>query len=40
MMAPAYTPGCYTHGNREELLERWPEAAAWIQRLTGETFAF
>ena len=40
MMAPAYTPGCYTHSNREELLERWPEAAAWIQRLTGETFAF
>lgn len=40
MMAPAYTPGCYTHGQKELLLERWPDAAPWIHRLTGETFAF
>ena len=39
-MSPAYTPGCYTHGCREELLARWPQAREWIERLTGEARAF
>ena len=37
---PGYTEGSYTHGNREELLKKWPAAERWILRLTGETFAF
>lgn len=37
---PGYTEGSYTHGDREALVRKWPEAAAWIERLTGETFAF
>lgn len=37
---PGYTEGSYTHGNREELLQKWPAAERWILRLTGETFAF
>lgn len=37
---PGYTDGSYTHASREELLAKWPEAKAWIERLTGETFAF
>ena len=37
---PGYTEGSYTHGVREELEAKWPEAAQWIRRLTGQTFAF
>ena len=37
---PGYTEGSYTHGNREELLAKWPEAAAWIEKLTGEAIFF
>lgn len=37
---PGYTEGSYTHGVKEELLARWPAAERWVERLTGETFAF
>lgn len=37
---PGYTDGSYTHGDKEALLEKWPAAAEWIGKLTGETFAF
>lgn len=37
---PGYTDGSYTHGNKEELLSKWPGAKEWIERLTGETFSF
>ena len=34
-MWPGYTDACYTHGNREELLRAYPDAAEVIRRLTG-----
>ena len=37
---PGYMEGSYTHGDREELLAKWPEAAAWIEKLTGEAIFF
>lgn len=37
---PGYIPGCYTHGDREELTKRYPGAAEWIERLTGEAVFF
>lgn len=37
---PGYTDGSYTHGKREDLEKKWPEAAEWIEKLTGETFSF
>lgn len=38
-MCPGYTPACYTHGCRQELLARYPAYAAQIAALTGETCA-
>ena len=37
---PGYTDGSYTHGDREALLQKWPGAAEWIEKLTGQTFPF
>ena len=37
---PGYTEGAYTHGNKKELCAKWPEAEAWIERLTGEAIFF
>ena len=34
-MWPGYTDECYTHGDREALLEAYPAAAEQILRLTG-----
>lgn len=35
-MCPAYSEKEYEHGNREELLKKYPDAAAYIRKLTGE----
>ena len=37
---PGYIPGCYTHGDCAALKEQYPEAAEWIDRLTGEAIFF
>lgn len=34
-MCPCFTEGCYSHGNREELLKKYPEAKEYIEALTG-----
>lgn len=39
-MCPAYSEEEYEHGNKEELLEKYPEAAAYIEKLTGEVRDF
>lgn len=39
-MAPGFTPECYEHGVKEELMRRYPEAKSWIEQLTGEAVAF
>ena len=35
-MCPAYSEKEYEHGNREELLKKYPDAAVYIRKLTGE----
>lgn len=35
-MCPGYDPNCYEHGERARLIRDYPDAAAWIERLTGE----
>ena len=37
---PGFIPGCYTHGDREELRRKYPGAKEWIERLTGEAVFF
>ena len=37
---PGYTEGSYTHGDKKALLSKWPEAEAWIEKLTGEAVFF
>ena len=37
---PGYTEGSYTHGSKEELLAKWPQAEARIEKLTGEAIFF
>jgi predicted cupin superfamily sugar epimerase len=37
---PGYVPGCYTHGDPEALKQQYPEAADWIDALTGEAIFF
>ena len=39
-MAPAYTDGCYTHGDPQALRAAYPDAADWIDALTGEAVFF
>ena len=39
-MCPCFSEGCYEHGNREELLKKYPDAAEYIEALTGETRAY
>ena len=39
-MCPAYSEEEYEHGNKEELLEKYPEATAYIEKLTGEVRDF
>lgn len=39
-MCPAYSEEEYEHGNRKELLEKYPDAAAYIERLTREEKRF
>ena len=34
-MCPCYTEGCYSHGDREELIKQFPEAKECIEALTG-----
>ena len=34
-MCPCYTEGCYSHGDREELIKKYPEAKEYIESLTG-----
>lgn len=34
-MCPCYTEGCYSHGNREELIEKYPLAKEKIEATTG-----
>lgn len=40
MMCPCFSPGCYEHGNAEELKEQYPAASGYIDALTGKTVAF
>ncbi len=40
MMCPCFSPGCYEHGNASELKKQFPEAAEYIEALTGEVTAY
>lgn len=40
MMCPCFSPGCYEHGNASELKKQFPEAAEYIEALTGEITAY
>lgn len=40
MMCPCFSPGCYEHGDAEELKKQFPEAAMYIEALTGEVKAY
>lgn len=40
MMCPCFSEGCYEHGDARLLKEQYPAAAAYIDALTGEVFAY
>lgn len=40
MMCPCFSPGCYEHGDAEELKKQFPEAAMYIEALTGNVTAY
>lgn len=39
-MCPCFSEGCYVHGDREALLKQYPDAAEYIEALTGEIRAY